>query len=395
MEESFDVIVIGAGAAGLMAAAQLASRGNKTLLLEHNRQVGRKILISGGGRCNFTNRTVLPSDFHSDNLHFAKSALSRYTPEDFIDLVESYKIPYYEKKLGQLFCETSAKEIVDMLLSECKKYGAEIRLGQKILSVDKTENQFLLKDFKQSFFCSNLVIATGGLPLESLGASDFGYKIAKQFGLKTTVTQPALVPFVLFEDFSILSGVSLPVVITVNDRLVADDLLFTHKGLSGPAILKASLFWNPSDSLQINFVPGIDLQELLKKTRLQRPKVGLENYLKEFVPSRLIEKFRERYSWPSKILADLSFDEIEQVAAQLTSFKVTPKDTEGYRKAEVTKGGVCTSELSSKTLEARKVAGLYFIGEVVDVTGLLGGYNFQWAWASAHAVAEAILPGLD
>lgn len=382
-----DVIIIGAGAAGLMCAVEAAKRGRKTLVLEHAEKIGKKILISGGGRCNFTNLNVKPDNFISDNQHFCKSALARYTPNDFIQLVEKYNIKYHEKKLGQLFCTGSAKEIVAMLLSECEQTGVEIITNCYVTGINKDE-EFCLQTNKGEFKCESLVIATGGISIPQMGATDFGYKIAKQFKLKLTKIVPGLVPFTLKNNpFSDLSGVSIDSVVSCKDASFRENILFTHKGLSGPAILQISNYWNEQDEIKINFLPDYNIENLIDENSAS--KTELINFLAQYLPKRFCEKWCELY-FKSKPLNKLKDKDIKLISEKIYNLLIIPNGTEGFDKAEVTRGGIDTDELSSKTMESKKVKGLYFIGEVVDVTGWLGGYNFQWAWASGYAAGQFV-----
>lgn len=395
MPKNYDVIIIGGGAAGLMAASVCAKRGKETLLLEANKNLGKKILISGGGRCNFTNLFATHENFLSQNPHFFKSALKRYSPYEFLDLVESYGIEYVEKAEGQLFCKNSAREIVNMLESECKKYNAEIILNCSAQQIRKEGDSFFISTATGEFESKNLILATGGLPIAQIGGNDYGLKIAKEFGMSITSVEPALVPYKLSESLlkktSLLSGVALPVRI-FNDKISFDeDLLFTHRGLSGPAILQISLYWNAGESVTIDFLPNMTIDNLISYRR-SHPKRSIDTFLKNHLPKKFVEYWckRETLSLTDN-LADYSNELLNKVISDLKGFQFTPSGTEGYRKAEVMRGGVSTEELSSKTLESKKVKGLYFIGEVVDVTGQLGGFNFQWAWASAHAAGQSII----
>jgi len=371
-----------------MCAIEAGKRGRKVLVLEHADKIGKKILISGGGRCNFTNLDVKPENFISNNPHFCKSALARYTPQDFITLVEKHDIKYHEKKLGQLFCDGSAKEIVQMLQKECDEAGVEIKVNCTIDNIDQTENAGSETSFRVTgslgeFTSDTLVIATGGISIPQMGATDFGYKLAKQFGLKLTKTVPALVPFTLNEkSYSELSGLSIDSIVGCNNISFRENILFTHKGLSGPAILQISSYWNEGEEVIIDLLPGIDFVSVINEH--EPNKTELVNVLAKFFPKRFAEKWCE-LNFPSKPVNKLSGKEIELIEGLLHNWKFVPKGTEGFGKAEVTKGGVDTNELSSKTMESKRVPGLYFIGEVVDVTGWLGGYNFQWAWASGFA----------
>jgi len=391
MSETFDVILLGAGAAGLFCAQEIAKHGKKVLVLEHNDRPGKKILISGGGRCNFTNLHSSAKDFISKNPHFCKSALARYQPRDFLKWIEENKIAYFEKKDGQLFCEHSSKEIMNLLTQACTKNQVKLLLNCKVQKILK--NDFFELHTSQGIFHSpRLVVATGGLSFENLGASSFGFSIAKQFGISIQAPQPALVPFILKREdqkrWCGLSGISLEVAVSLASQTIHDALLFTHRGLSGPAILRISSFWEKGEALKIDLLPKISSNPFsaLKKKKDSRE---LKNVLSDFLPKRFAETWCELY-FPSKPLSHLSGTELEALFLQLKNWEITPQETEGYAKAEVTRGGVSTEEISSKTMEAKKVAGLYFIGEVVDVTGDLGGHNFQWAWASAYACAEAI-----
>lgn len=382
LSDKFDVIIIGAGAAGLMCAIEAGKRGRKVLVIERADKPGKKILISGGGRCNFTNLNVSSENFVSSNPHFCKSALARYTPKDFISLVEKYGIKYHEKKLGQLFCNGSAKEILQMLLDECSSAGVEIILNCTVSEIIK-QNNFAVKTTIGNFSCESLVIASGGISIPQMGATDFGYKIAKQFGLKITKTVPGLVPFVLNdESLSGLSGLSIDSNVSCNNTRFRENILFTHKGFSGPAILQISNYWNKGDKVIIDLLPGIDISVVLSENKPN--KTELVNVLAKFFPKRFAEKWCE-LNYPSKPVNRLSDKEIELISNKLHNWEIIPKETEGFGKAEVTKGGIDTNELSGKTMETKKVPGMYFIGEVVDVTGWLGGYNFQWAWASGYA----------
>lgn len=389
----FNTIIIGAGAAGLMCAIEAGNRGRKVLVLEHAEKIGKKILISGGGRCNFTNLDVKPENFISNNPHFCKSALARYTSQDFISLVENHGIKYHEKKLGQLFCDGSAKEIVQMLQKECDEAGVEIIVNCTIDIIEQTKNadsetSFRITSNIGEFITESLVIATGGISIPQMGATDLGYKIAKQFGLKLTKTVPALVPFTLSEkSYSELSGLSIDSIVSCNNISFRENILFTHKGLSGPAILQISSYWNGGDTVNINLLPETDLPSVLNEHKPN--KTELLNVLSKFFPKRFAEKWCE-LNFPTKPVNKLSDKEIEMIEIMLHCWKIVPKGTEGFGKAEVTKGGVDTSELSSKTMESKNVPGLYFIGEVVDVTGWLGGYNFQWAWSSGFAAGEFV-----
>ena len=389
----FNTIIIGAGAAGLMCAIEAGKRGRKVLVLEHAEKIGKKILISGGGRCNFTNLDVKPENFISNNPHFCKSALARYTPQDFISLVENHGIKYHEKKLGQLFCDGSAKEIVQMLQNECDDAGVEIKVNCTIDNIEQinnsgSETSFRITSNIGEFITESLVIATGGISIPQMGASDLGYKIAKQFGLKLTKTVPALVPFTLNEKaYSELSGLSIDSIVSCNNISFRENILFTHKGLSGPAILQISSYWNGGDTVNIDLLPETDLPSVLNEHKPN--KTELVNVLSKFFPKRFAEKWCE-LNFPTKPVNKLSDKEIEMIEIMLHCWKLVPKGTEGFGKAEVTKGGVDTNELSSKTMESKKVPGLYFIGEVVDVTGWLGGYNFQWAWSSGFAAGEFV-----
>ncbi|MBN8583805.1 MAG: NAD(P)/FAD-dependent oxidoreductase [Ignavibacteria bacterium] len=390
---NFNTIIIGAGAAGLMCAIEAGKRGRKVLVLEHAEKIGKKILISGGGRCNFTNLDVKPENFISNNPHFCKSALARYTPQDFISLVENHGIKYHEKKLGQLFCDGSAKEIVQMLQNECDDAGVEIKVNCTIDNIEQinnsgSETSFRITSNIGEFITESLVIATGGISIPQMGASDLGYKIAKQFGLKLTKTVPALVPFTLNEKaYSELSGLSIDSIVSCNNISFRENILFTHKGLSGPAILQISSYWNGGDTVNIDLLPETDLPSVLNEHKPN--KTELVNVLSKFFPKRFAEKWCE-LNFPTKPVNKLSDKEIEMIEIMLHCWKLVPKGTEGFGKAEVTKGGVDTNELSSKTMESKKVPGLYFIGEVVDVTGWLGGYNFQWAWSSGFAAGEFV-----
>lgn len=382
---TLDAIVIGGGAAGLFCAAQAGRRGKRVLVIERNAQVGRKIIVSGGGRCNFTNRSVTAENFVSRNPHFAKSALARYTPQDFIDLVHKHKIAYYEKKLGQLFCRESSKQIVEMLLAECREAKVWIATGCTVEKVAK-DALFSVRTDQGTFESERLVIATGGLSFAKVGATDFGYKTARQFGLKIVETRPSLVPLVLSgESFRELAGISVDSVVSSGDSSFRENILFTHRGLSGPAVLQISNYWHKSQSVFIDLLCGTDAQEMLRGNRSSSKR--LDTFLAAHIPAKVAERL---FGTGSRRVSEMSDGEIAAAAERLSRWEVAFKDTEGYDKAEVTLGGVSTDELSSKTFESKKVPGLYFIGEVVDVTGWLGGYNFQWAWSSGYAAAQAI-----
>ncbi|MBV35699.1 MAG: aminoacetone oxidase family FAD-binding enzyme [Rickettsiales bacterium] len=391
-----DVIIIGAGAAGLMCAISAGSRGKSVTVLDHANKVGKKILMSGGGRCNFTNYYTEPTNFLSENEHFCKSALSRYTQWDFISLVEKHEIPYHEKKLGQLFCDNKAKDIVNMLLDECADVGADVRTHCSIDKVEKTDKGFLLTSSQGKWQCQSLVIATGALSIPTMGATGFGYDIARQFGLKVLPTRAGLVPFTLtpklLEDFEGLSGTSADALVSCNGVSFRENILFTHRGLSGPSILQISSYWNPGDAVEINLFPEIDLYETLKSVQQERPKTHINTVLAETLTKKLADRLTDLWfsNEKEKPLAELSNEALQKIATQCQAWQLKPTGTEGYRTAEVTLGGVDTDEVSSKTFEAKKVPGLHFIGEVLDVTGHLGGFNFQWAWASGHACGQEL-----
>lgn len=390
--QEWDVIVVGAGAAGLFCAITAAKRGRRVLVVDNGKRIGRKILMSGGGRCNFTNIYASPANFLSANPHFCKSALSRYTQWDFIALVAQYQIPYHEKTLGQLFCDDSAKDIVDMLQQECNKAGVHIALSQEISAVTYQEERYLLTTTTQQLSCQSLVVASGGLSLPNLGATAFGFQLAEQFGINVLPVRAALVPLTwqpadkaVFEE---ISGVSLPVTAQANDVVFAEDMLFTHRGLSGPAILQISSFWQPGDELEVNLLPGQSLVDLLTEQQQKHPEQELKTALARLLPKRLVETLLAQQLFTNQPLKALNPKSMQKIADSLQQYVFKPNGTEGYRTAEVTLGGVDTHELSSKTMEARKQPGLYFIGEVVDVTGWLGGYNFQWAWSSGWVAGQ-------
>ena len=396
--ERFDAIVVGAGAAGMFCAAQAGQLGCRVLLLDNGKKPGRKILMSGGGRCNFTNMYVEPAAYLSQNPHFCKSALARYTQWDFIELVGKYGIAWHEKTLGQLFCDDSAEQIVNLLLAECEKGGVQIRLRSEILSVERDEQGYRLQVNGETLVTKKLVIASGGLSMPGLGASPFGYKVAEQFGLKVLPTRAGLVPFTLhkplLEQLQVLSGVSVPSTITAeNGTLFRENLLFTHRGLSGPAVLQISSYWQPGEFVTVNLLPDCDLDDFLNEQRSAHPNQSLKNTLAMQLPKRLVECLQQLGQIPDVTLKQLNVRDQQTQVETLTAWRVQPNGTEGYRTAEVTLGGVDTNELSSRTMEARKAPGLYFIGEVMDVTGWLGGYNFQWAWSSAWACAQALVEG--
>ena len=390
--QQWDVIVIGAGAAGLFCAIEAAKRGRKTLVLDNGKRIGRKILMSGGGRCNFTNMYTSPANFLSQNKHFCKSALSRYTQWDFLALVQQYQIPYHEKTLGQLFCDNSAKDIVDMLQQECDKAGVQIALQQEIQNIVFSDGQYLLQGNGGSRSCQSLVVASGGLSLPNLGATAFGFQLAEQFGLNVLPVRAGLVPLTWQPDdkalYEEISGVSLPVTAEANDVVFPEDMLFTHRGLSGPAILQISSFWLPGDAVTVNLSPQQNVLDFLSEAQKKHPEQELKTALSRLLPKRLVEKLLEQNLLTNQPLKALNPKSSQRIADLLHQFVFKPNGTEGYRTAEVTLGGVDTNELSSKTMEAKNQPGLYFIGEVVDVTGWLGGYNFQWAWSSGWVAGQ-------
>lgn len=388
---TYDAIVLGAGAAGLMCAAVAGARGRRVLLLDHADQVGKKILISGGGRCNFTNIHTAPDRFLSANPHFAKSALARYTPADFIALVERHGIAYHEKTLGQLFCDGSAKQIVAMLLEECAKAGVEVRTGQPVSDVAHADGKFAVRFGEQNFTAASLVIATGGPSIPKMGATGFAYDLARQFGLKVVEPLPALVPLTLGGDdvlFRELSGIAAPVEARAGKTAFREAALFTHKGLSGPAILQISSYWRHGESVTIDFLPDAPSGWLLDAKRT-RPRTTLRTALGAALPDRLAETLAERLALPGELAAQTD-RKLTDAEAKLARWTFHPNGTEGFAKAEVTVGGISTANLSSQTMMAKTVPNLYAVGEAVDVTGWLGGYNFQWAWASGHAAGQVI-----
>lgn len=382
----------------MFCAAQAGQLGCRVLLLDNGKKPGRKILMSGGGRCNFTNMYVEPAAYLSQNPHFCKSALARYTQWDFIELVGKYGIAWHEKTLGQLFCDDSAEQIVNLLLAECEKGDVQIRLRSEILSVERDEQGYRLQVNGETLMTKKLVIASGGLSMPGLGASPFGYKVAEQFGLKVLPTRAGLVPFTLhkplLEQLQVLSGVSVPSTITAeNGTLFRENLLFTHRGLSGPAVLQISSYWQPGEFVTVNLLPDCNLEDFLNEQRSAHPNQSLKNTLAMQLPKRLVECLQQLGQIPDVTLKQLNVRDQQTLVETLIAWRVQPNGTEGYRTAEVTLGGVDTNELSSRTMEARKASGLYFIGEVMDVTGWLGGYNFQWAWSSAWACAQALVEG--
>jgi predicted Rossmann fold flavoprotein len=390
--EHFDVAIIGAGAAGLMCALAAGQRGRSVLLLEHDEQAGAKILISGGGRCNFTNRDVTPERFLSGNPHFCKSALARYTQQDFIALVEKHAIAYHEKTLGQLFCDGSARQIVAMLLAECAAGHVDVRLQHRVTNIEKAE-RFRIDTDKASFDADAVVLASGGLSIPKMGATDFAQRMAKRFGLALTETRPALVPLKVADaDLTLmqpLSGLSFETIASCGKTSFREAALFTHRGLSGPAILQISSYWREGQAITLDLLPGRDAVSELKERRKSRPKAEFKTILGEWLPGRLAQALVEQ-RLPNPTMGDLSDDLIGHIAEGLQRWRVTPSGSEGYAKAEVTLGGIDTNELSSKTMQAKKVPGLYAIGEAVDVTGWLGGYNFQWAWSSGWCAGQAV-----
>ncbi len=389
-----DVIIIGAGASGLMCAIEAGKRGREVMVLDHANKAGKKILMSGGGRCNFTNYSIEPNNFISNNPHFCKSALSRYTQWDFLALIARHKIPYHERDHGQLFCNDSAKDILTLLLKECAEVGVIVQLNTTVENLEKLTNGFHLKTNQGPINCQSLVVATGGLSIPKMGASPFGYKIAEQFGIPVVPTRAGLVPLTLQPDdkeqFAPLSGIAVPCSISNKRQTFNENVLFTHRGLSGPAVLQISSYWlSGGESLVIDLLPTLNLATELKAKRQQKLKNTLKTILDGYLPKRLVSCLL-----PEEVLTlslpDLSDRQIQQIADQLHKWTIKPGGTEGYRTAEVTVGGVDCEALSSKTMESKQVPGLYFIGEVVDVTGWLGGYNFQWAWSSAWCAGQYV-----
>ncbi len=406
----YDVIIIGAGAAGLMCAAIAGQRGRSVLVLDHANKAGKKILMSGGGRCNFTNYYVEPDRYLCHNPHFCKSALSRYSQWDFIALVEKYGIPYHEKQLGELFCDNKSSDILDMLLAECAQAGVTVQLKTSIEALytssddefEQTDvsSQFQLQTHQGRYSCESLVIATGGLSIPTLGASGFGYQVAQQFGLKTYKTRAGLVPFTITDQLKSvcteLSGSSCEVSIECNQQSFRGNMLFTHRGISGPAILQISSYWQAGDALTINLLPDIDLAQVLRETQHERPKLSLKKFMTQWLTQKMSDQLVEALL-PAEFkrtqaltLAELNAEQMDLIASRFNAWQLIPSGTEGYRTAEVTLGGIDTDEVSSKTMMANKQPGLYFIGEVLDVTGHLGGFNFQWAWASGWAAAQYV-----
>ena len=391
MTERFDTIILGGGAAGLFCSARAGQRGNRVLVLERASKVGKKILISGGGRCNFTNVNAGPANYLSSNPHFAKSALARYSPKDFIELVDSYGIAHHEKTLGQLFCDGPAQQIVDLLLAECAKGNVEIRCEEDIEQVSHSDQTFTVVTQNGTYSAPALVIATGGPSIPKMGATGFAYDLARQFGLKLVEPRPALVPLTLGGEqvlFREISGVSAPVVASANKANFAEAALFTHRGLSGPAILQVSSYWKPGDAVSINFLPDHSEGWLLEAKRL-KPRATLRSVLREVLSDRLADILADKIALSTE-LGNAPAAKLREAEARLSRWIFQPNGSEGFAKAEVTIGGISTAELSSKTMESQKIPGLYAIGEAVDVTGWLGGYNFQWAWASAVAAADAL-----
>jgi predicted Rossmann fold flavoprotein len=390
--EAFDVVILGAGAAGLMCAMTAGRRGRRVLLLERGERAGAKILISGGGRCNFTNLEVTPERFISGNPHFCKSALSRYTEHDFVALVERHRIPYHEKTLGQLFCDGSAREILAMLLAECAAAGVDLRVGHNVTEIPRAD-RFRIETDHGSFVSPAIVLATGGLSIPKLGATGFAYDMAQRFGLKVIEPKPGLVPLKMdgetLELCQSLSGVSVDSIVSCGRDRFRENILFTHRGLSGPAILQISSYCEEGETLSIDLAPGLEVENFLKNRKRTRPKAELKTILSEIVPARLAHALAEGVA-PAQSMANLPDRDLLAIVNSLSRFEVRPAESEGWGKAEVTVGGIDTSGLSSKTMEARAVPGLYAIGEAVDVTGWLGGYNFQWAWSSGWCAGRAV-----
>lgn len=404
MNNYSDVIILGAGAAGLFCASQAAKLGKQVTLLDNGKKIGRKILMSGGGFCNFTNLDVTPQHYLSQNPHFVKSALARYTQWDFIAMVASYGIAYHEKELGQLFTDEGAEKIVDMLATECANYQVNIQLRQQVSDIRQLnqadaeqgrKGRFALLANGTTWYCDALVIATGGLSMPGLGATPFGYQVAEQFGIKVLPPRASLVPFTWREAdkvYTTLSGVALPIVVTANcGKSFSNQMLFTHRGISGPAILQISNYWQPNESVEINLLPHQDIAEFLQQLRTTSPKLQLKNALARVLPKKLVDVWIEQQLIQDEPIAQLSKVRLQQLSDLIHHWQFLPNGTEGYRTAEVTMGGVDTRAVSSKTMEAQRVKGLYFIGEVLDVTGWLGGYNFQWAWSSVYACAMALV----
>jgi len=391
-EQAFDVVIIGAGAAGLMCALTAGQRGRKVLLLEHTDKAGAKILISGGGRCNFTNLDTAPDRFISSNPHFCTSALRRYTQRDFIGLVERHGIAYHEKTLGQLFCDGSARAIVSMLLAECAAGGVDLRLAHSVTSISRTD-RFRVETSGGAFVSPALVLATGGLSIPKMGATSFSHDVAKRFGLRVTEMVPGLVGLVARADAAdydaSLAGVALPAVASIEKQRFRESMLFTHRGLSGPAILQISSYWRPGASITIDLLPDVDTHAFLVERKRARPKASAQTVLADVMPARLANTLAAAHL-PSGEMANISDRTLATFAGLLKSWQFRPERSEGYAKAEVTVGGIDTRDLSSKTMEANAVPGLYAIGEAVDVTGWLGGYNFQWAWSSGWSAGQAI-----
>lgn len=392
--EKVDVVIIGASASGLMCAIEAGKRGRKVMVLDHARKAGNKIRMSGGGRCNFTNYTIEAENYLSHNPHFCISALSRYTQWDFLALIQQYKIPFHEREHGQLFCDDSSKDILNLLLSECEQNNVTIRLNCSIDKIEQqVDNHYKIKSKRGDFHCQSLVVATGGLSIPTTGASPFGYKIAEQFNIKVWPTSAGLVPLTLQPDdksrFSPLSGIAINSIVFNKQHSFRENILFTHRGLSGPAILQISSYWLPGEIITINLLPDNDLEKNLALLQSQSPKIKVKTVLSENLPRRVINIFIDN-KLQEKNLADLSQDEIQTIAQQLQQWKVKPNGTEGYRTAEVTLGGVDCNAISSKTMESNQIKGLYFIGEVLDVTGWLGGYNLQWAWSSGWCAGQYV-----
>lgn len=401
--KKFDVIIIGAGAAGMMCGMEAAKRGRSVFVIEHTNKVGEKIRISGGGRSNFTNLYCSPDNFLSQNPHFCKSALSRYDQHDFIAMVEAHNIAYHEKKYdektgnenarGQLFCDHSATDIIDMLRDGVEQFGGQFQLGTKVQDVEKTETGYALKTDKGEYCCQSLVIASGGLSIPKIGASNFGYELAKKFGLNIIPPRAGLVPLTFNEELlgktKPLSGVSVDANVSSGAMAFREGLLFTHRGLSGPSILQISSYWHEGGDILVNLSPDEDVFAVLKQARQDQPKKMLHNILSDFLPSRIASLIAEMSAYDMRI-ADLSDEKLKTITDMIAAWSIKPKGSEGYRTAEVTLGGVDTDEISSKTFEAKKAAGLYFIGEVIDVTGHLGGHNFQWAWSSGWCAGQVV-----